>query len=71
MYHFLGRDSQGCTEFSRAGAEQSMSELTEERRLAFLAFLASLAAWAPGQDPDVIIPGTYSTSLGPCVDGHK
>ena len=48
-----------------------MSELTEERRLAFLAFLASLAAWAPGQDPDVIIPGTYSTSLGPCVDGHK
>ena len=51
----LARDSQEGTEISRARAAESTSELTEERRLAYL---SSLADWAPGLDPDVIIPGT-------------
>jgi hypothetical protein len=52
----LALDSQEGTEISRARAAESTSELTEERRLAFL---SSLAEWAPGLDPDVVIPGTY------------
>jgi glutaminase len=52
----LARDSQEGTEISRARAAESRSELTEERRLTFL---SSLAEWAPGLDPNVVIPGTY------------
>ena len=52
----LARDSQEGTEISRAKAAGSRSELTEELRLAFL---SSLGTWAPGLDPDVVIPGTY------------
>jgi hypothetical protein len=52
----LALDSQEGTEISRAKAAESRTELTEELRLAFL---SSLARWAPGLDPDVVIPGTY------------
>jgi len=49
------RDSQEGTHLSRARAEASTSELTDERRAAFLDRLAELA---PGLAPDAIVPGT-------------
>jgi hypothetical protein len=49
------RDSQEGTHLSRARAEASTSELTDERRAAFLERLAELA---PGLATDVVVPGT-------------
>jgi hypothetical protein len=49
------RDSQEGTHLSRASAEASTSELTDERLAAFLERLGELA---PALEPDTIMPGT-------------
>jgi hypothetical protein len=50
-----GRDSQAGTHLSRARAEASTSELTDERCAAFLQRLEELA---PGLATDTVVPGT-------------
>jgi hypothetical protein len=53
----LAKDSQEGTSLSRARVEESTSELTEQRRLAFRRFLAERA---PYLHPDQAIPGTFT-----------
>jgi len=52
----ITRDSQEGTPMSRANAQESASELTEERRVAFRQWLAQAA---PTLGPDDALPGTY------------
>jgi hypothetical protein len=54
----IARDSQAGTEHSRARVVEPGSDLTDERRAAFLDRLLELA---PSLDPDLPLEGTYGT----------